>query len=360
MTYKTFLLTALLCGLLSISPTMAQEISNPTISYTGKQMPFSYDSIKELLNNLAAQKSQSDDMLLNVLLAVPVEKRQYVYPALHENKGMPKKILSHPEIAPFKGTKPTDLPLYLQDYVKEYLAYLPSSYYIYLDPDMWQEIQKEQLPNTNTLLSNTMQIMQTPSHKGEFFTFPSVQSLYHLSPETQKNYKTTDLKKEDISRLFSTMTALEEYVNAQQNPRSFKLSLVRIMMKNNNLNGDLSDPFASLIGRLKMVKPEQEIENLFKNQGWENATDFAVKADRILKAYRVNYLGVPQAIQINKIRAYPASAPTTEALENLRTYAKMHEAKPGDVYFVEPYLQDIRKKLKPDFILMLGTPIFME
>ena len=33
MTYKTFLLTALLCGLLSISPTMAQEISSPTISY---------------------------------------------------------------------------------------------------------------------------------------------------------------------------------------------------------------------------------------------------------------------------------------------------------------------------------------
>ena len=132
------------------------------------------------------------------------------------------------------------------------------------------------------------------------------------------------------------------------------MSLVRIMMKNNNLNEDLSYPFASLIGRLKMVKSEQEIETLFKNQGWENATDFAVKADRILKAYRVNYLGVPQAIQINKIRAYPTSAPTTEVLENLRTYAKMHEAKPGDVYFVEPYLQDIRKKLKPDFILMLG------
>lgn len=360
MKYTNIFLAIIFCGLLNVSVVMAQNVSETVSSYQAQTATFSYDSIKEILNNLSSQKSQSDDMLLNVLLAVPVEKRQYVYPALHENKGMPKKILSHPEIAPFKGTKPTDLPLYLKEYVKEYLAYLPSAYYIYLDPDLWQEVQKEQLPEANTIFSSSIPILKTTPHKGEFYTFPSVESLYSLSDETQKNYKKTDLTTADISRMLNTMTALENYINTQEDPRKFKLSLVRIMMKNNNLNGDLSYPFASLVGRLKMVKPIQEIEKLFKDQGWTNATDFAQKADRILKAYRVNFLGVPQAIQLNKVRAYPASAPTTEVMENLRTYAKMHEAKPGDVYFVEPYLQDIRQKLKPDFIFMLGTPIYME
>lgn len=360
MTYKNILFTAVFCGLLCAYPVMAHNVSESPASHTEEQINFSYNSIKELLNNLSAQKSQSDDMLLNVLLAVPTKKRQYVYPSLHENKGIPKKILSHPEIAPFKGTTPTDLPLYLKEYVKEYLAYLPSSYYIHLDPDLWQEVTKEQISDDGSIFSKNIPVMKTTPHKEEFFTFPSVKSLYQLSPETQKNYKKTDLKKEDISRLFSTMTALEEYVNAQDDPKSFKLSLIRIMMKNNNLNIDLSYPFASLVNRLKMVKSEQEIENLFKKQGWINASDFAMKADRILKAYRVNYLSLPHAIQLNKIRAYPASAPSTEALENLKTYAKMHEAAPGDVYFVEPYLKNIRKKLKPDFILMLGTPIYIE
>lgn len=353
-------LVAVFCGLLTSIQVNAETPTNQTISYQAQPVTFSYDSIKEILNNLSAQKQQSDDVLLNVLLAVPVEKRQYVYPALHENKGMPKKILSHPQIAPFKGTKPTELPLYLQEYAKEYLAYLPSAYYIYLDPDLWQEVQNEQVSESEVALAKTAQIMKTTSHKGEFFTFPSVKSLYHLSPQTQQNYKKTDLKSQDISRLLGTMTALEEYFQNQENPRKFKLSLIRIMMRNNQLNGDLSYPFASLINRLKMVKSDQEIETLFKQQGWENANEFAHKSDRILKAYRVHHLNISQAIQLNKVRGYPASAPTTEVLENLRTYAKMHEASPGDVYFVEPYLQDIRQKLKPDFILMLGTPIFME
>ena len=360
MKHTFVVLTAVFCGLLTSFQVKAETPTEQIVSYQTQPAAFSYESIKEILNNLSAQKSQSDDVLLNVLLAVPVEKRQYVYPALHENKGMPKKILSHPQIAPFKGTKPTELPLYLQEYAKEYLAYLPSAYYIYLDPDLWQEIQNEQVPESDLAFSKTTQIMKTTSHKGELFTFPSVKSLYQLSIQTQQNYKKTDLTQQDISRLLGTMSALEDYVQSQEDPRKFKLSLIRIMMRNNQINSDLSYPFASLINRLKMVKSEQEIETLFKQQGWDNANEFAHKADRILKAYRVNHLDVAQAIQLNKIRGYPASAPTTEVLENLRTYAKMHEATPGDVYFVEPYLQDIREKLKPDFILMLGTPIFME
>ena len=360
MRYTFILSITLFWCFLNTSNVMAQNVSDVIPSYQTQPVTFSYDSIKEILNNLSTQKSQSDDMLLNVLLAVPVEKRQYVYPALHENKGMPKKILSHPEIAPFKGTKPTDLPLYLQEYVKEYLAYLPSAYYIYLDPDLWQEIQKEQHSPSNATFTPSVPILKTTPHKGEFYTFPSVQSLYHLSEETQKNYKATDLTKEDIQRMLTSMTALENYVNSQENPRGFKLSLIRIMMRNNKLDGDLSYPFASLVSRLKMVKPSEEIDALFKNQGWSDANDFATKADRILKAYRVNFLNIPQAIQLNKVRAYPTNSPTTEVLENLRTYAKMHEAKPGDVYFVESYLKDIRQKLKPDFIFMLGTPIYIE
>ncbi|MBO7257570.1 MAG: hypothetical protein J6V11_01360 [Alphaproteobacteria bacterium] len=341
-------------------PTMAQMTLPKNFDLTKQEAVFSYDSIKELLNNMAAQQTHNDDVLLNVLLATPAHKRQYVFPALHDNKGLPKKILSHPEIAVFKGKKPTDLPPRLADFSREYLAYLPTAYYLYLDPDYWKENKKDSSEN-NILysLNSQRKIIHTP-HRGEFFTFPSVQNLYHLSDITKKNYKKTDLTAQDVSRLFNTVTVLENYLEKHDKTEELEISLLNLLTQNANMAQDLSWPFLSLVNRLKMTRPEGEIEQLFRSQGWKNAAEFAEKSDRILKAYRVNYLDPAVAVQLNKIRAYPENAPTPEALENLRMYAKLHEAAPGDVYFVQPYLKEIRKNLKPDFILKIATPIYME
>lgn len=324
------------------------------------QADFSFDSIKELLDNLAAAKPISDDLLLNTLLATPFEKRQYVFPALHENAGIPKKILSHPQIAIFKGKQPSTIPARLENFAKEYLAYLPASYYVYLDPDYWREIPKEEPSVSTGALAGAKRIFKITTHQGENYTYPKVQSLYKLSPETEKNYKKTDLKAKDVNNLFKAVKALDAYIENQPDPREIKHSLISIMLQNNKVEQDFSFPFLSLVSRLKMIKPASEIDAIFKNQGWENAEEFAKKSDRILKAYRVHSLNPMIAIQLNKIRAYPADAPTTEALENLRMYANMYQAAPGDVYFVEPYLEEIRKNLKPDFVLFMGTPIYME
>lgn len=355
---KLFFIAVLTGCFIITAPTAAQESVVGESAFTITKPDFSTDGLKKLLTDVTKNAQTTDDLLLNSLLAIPFEKRQYIFPQLHENTGMGKKILSHPEIAVWKGKQPTDIPPNLNAFVKDHLAYLPAKYYVFLDPDYWQEAPAER-SDTQTLTDAKMQIKLTP-HKGEFYTFPKVENLYQLSEKTKRNYKKTDLKVQDVSRLFQTITALNDYIENQDDPRDVKQKMISIMIRNDQVEKDLADPFLSLVTRLKMIRAAAEVDAFFKQQGWKNAEEFAEKSDRILKAYRVNYLNPVIAVGLNKVRSYPASAPTTPTLENLRMFAKMHEAAPGDVYFVEPYLSEIRKNLKPDYILLLGTPIYID
>ena len=47
----------------------------------------------------------SVDYMLDRLLAIPEEKRQYYFPMLHEYRILPHKISSHPQIIIWKGKK---------------------------------------------------------------------------------------------------------------------------------------------------------------------------------------------------------------------------------------------------------------
>lgn len=320
---------------------------------------FSYQDMQNTLNQIAKERAIDDDILLNKLLATPMHKRQYTFPQLHENPSIPNKILYHPDIFVWKGKVPTHIPPRLSTYAKKHLKYLPASSYPLLDPDLWYEEQKEK--NINTALLNRIQPKQLiASQNDSHFRFPDVKNLYHLSEETKKNYQKTDLTQEDISRLFNTIKELPNYVQQKKDHFTIQAHLVQLMLKNNNIRQDLSYPFASLVNRMAVVLDQEQTEAFFKKHGWKNAMEFAQKSDRILKAYRVHYLPPNIALQLNHIRAYPKDAPTNETIENLRTYAAMHEVAPGDVFFVKPYLTQIRKNLKPDFLLFSGTPIYIE
>lgn len=354
-------LCILLVSCLSCPHAMAQttEVTQMESSYASIPATFSLDNIKQLLERASTNPAGEEDLILNMLLATPYKKRQYVFPQLHENRALSKKILSHPEIAVWKGKMPTDIPPQLKNYAAQYLPYLPPVYYLYLDPDMWVTSETDKPQKNSFDLSARNKALHLTAHKGEFYTFPSVESLYKLSPRTIKNYHKTNLTPQDVTRVFDTVKALKTYIDTQEDPTEFKLSLNSLMMKNDQVDNDFINPFGSLVARLKKLKTSKEIDNVFKDLGWKNANDFALKADRILKAQRVSKLNPMIAVQLQKIRAYP-DIPNNEILSNLKMFAKMHEAAPGDVNFIAPYADEIRKQLKPKYILLLGTPVYIE
>lgn len=357
-----FLLVALV-PLIFVSGALGQSVDK-TSQASGTNLlsseGLSTEKIQELMDRLDKNPNATEaDLILNQLLSIPFEKRQYVFPYIAASR-LSKKVTSHPEVAIWKGKMPTNLPPQLREWAAQNLIYLQPQFYVFLDPALWQEKQTEGIASKSIIPNKGDIPLQLQSHIGESFTFPVVKDLYTLSPQTIKNYTKTDLTPTDVERTFSTVNALKEYYANQKDPTFFKHQLISLMLRNNKIEADLGDPFASLVARLKQVQGANEINAFFKAQGWKSADDFANKADRILKAQRVTRLNPTMAIQFQKIRSYPANMPNSEILKSLRMMAHMFNAPPGDVFFIEPYAAQIRKQLKPDFILLLGTPVYIE
>ena len=100
----------LLCTIMFILPVNAQK-------NTQKQEVVEYDLLERSYQQ-RVDLLKSNDELLNALLKIPFEKRVYVYPALFESHHIPKKIVTHPQILPWKGKKPTRIAPQLQEFAK--------------------------------------------------------------------------------------------------------------------------------------------------------------------------------------------------------------------------------------------------
>jgi hypothetical protein len=97
------------------------------------------------------------DELLDFLLKIPFEKRQYIFPMLSEQKDTPKKIKTHPDILVWKNKRPTRIAKRFQN-DPELLEFLPAQFYHFLAPEMWPEEQiSSEEANMNQLFMNFIQ-----------------------------------------------------------------------------------------------------------------------------------------------------------------------------------------------------------
>ena len=97
---------------------------------------------------------QHQDELLDFLLQIPFEQRQYIFPMLSEKKSVPKKIKTHPDILVWKGKRPTRIAKRFQN-DPELLEFLPAQFYYFLAPEMWPNEDGEAFEeNPNQLFVN--------------------------------------------------------------------------------------------------------------------------------------------------------------------------------------------------------------
>lgn len=97
---------------------------------------------------------QKQDELLDLLLQIPFEQRQYIFPLLSAKKSIPKKIKTHPEVLIWKGKRPTRIADRFKD-DEELLQYLPEQFYYFLSPDAWSPEGQPLLEmNPNKILQN--------------------------------------------------------------------------------------------------------------------------------------------------------------------------------------------------------------
>lgn len=94
------------------------------------------------------------DELLEFLLQIPFEQRQYIFPMLSAEQTMPKKIRTHPEVVVWKGKKPTRIAKRFENDT-ELINDLPEQFYYFLAPEVWPEAEDQYLENDpNKILQN--------------------------------------------------------------------------------------------------------------------------------------------------------------------------------------------------------------
>ena len=306
-----------------------------------------------------AQKKQDDT--LHMLLTLPFEQRQYVFPAIFESNLIPQKIRTHPEIAIWKGKMPTDIAPEMQDFAQKYLADLNPRLYMFLAPKSLPFQQPDSALNGNINWQSMLRKMKplptpnTDDSKG----YSRLQSLLSLSPEYQKNYKKSTLSTSDIQQTEIGFQKIADFLKAQPDKDKFDRSLSLLRTFATDPDEDKINPFQSQIARIRMMGRGTELDTFFQETDFKNADVFAQKADTILKAYRAYHLDIPTALLYHKIRgANKLSLNDTERIIYVQSH--MHKATPGDVYFIQSHLSDIKQMFQKAGYRHLLDPMMID
>ena len=187
-----------------------------------------------------AELVKKQDELLELLLQVPFEQRQYIFPMLSAKQSTPKKIKTHPEVLVWKGKRPTRIADRFKD-DEELIQYLPEQFYYFLAPEMWGPKGQNTITegNPNQILQNLI--------------------------ESQNNVtNSTAILPEELTVLNNGMGVLQKWVQQMGKQPDFPLSFE------------------------KWIKSApQDIQKQIQEKTDELPINFGQKVDLISKAYRL-------------------------------------------------------------------------
>ena len=327
---------------LSVTTPSAEEIQKEVADYIEQN--------KELL---------ADDTLLANLLALPYEKRQYVFPYLHEQPFLSHKIKSHPQIIVWKGKKPTVIAPQMQSFAEKYLDDLPAVFYYFLDPDYWTGTTPSEQTVTQTLLNPN--VPETKAKSATEIANYAVRSLYEVyqpSDEIKENYNQTILSKNDVTQLENTLLKLNDFVDKY--PKALSIPSALRDSLGIRVKESVAAPFEEWVKNVKKLGLSEDLRTFLKQQGWQDENDFAKKADVMLRAVRVNRMPLPQAMAFSEMRLKYYPIDETKPLTSTQMYLKMHDAKPGDALFIAPYADELKKSFEQGKFTRIGLPIYID
>lgn len=181
-----------------------------------------------------AELVQHQDELLEFLLQIPFEQRQYIFPMLSEKRSIPKKIKTHPDVLVWKGKRPTRIAKRFQN-DPELLEFLPAQFYYFLAPEMWPDGDTPSLENNPNKLF--IKFMQGSSSEEVAFAPDELIQLKNgltilydsLSEEQKESLKTTETIYLSQMILFNSPTLTEKLKKqGYDSPRDFAQTVDKI------------------------------------------------------------------------------------------------------------------------------------
>ena len=299
------------------------------------------------ISNAAREQNHvqiSIDMVLNQLLSLPYEYRQYVFPGLFDTPAVPKKIRKHPEIAIWEGKKPTVIAPKLQAFAEKYLDDLNPKFYLYLSPEYHQSSEKDK-PTSPQAIELALATRQASSNDippdSDFKGYADIYQTIKQPPELAQNPDMAILKEQDITRVANGLKTLTQFLNQElsSNP-SFRSGYQMLATLYSDADSERINPFQAKVERLRLMKRVQDLDKLVQQAGFKDSAEFALVADTMARAYRAARMPLRIAFEV---RRYRAQEPTDPIKRITLTAAKMYESLPKDVHFVNQHLEQVRQ-----------------
>lgn len=320
----------LLLGLTVVRGSMAQTAVETAVSAirSGQDLTTDMVSLADAEQNTIATQT---DRVLALLLSIPFEQRQYVFPALFEEPMLPKKIRTHPEIAIWQGKKPTRIAPEMQRFAAEYLADLDPKLYPYLSPDAFPQVLET---DTMTLSGDPDKtpLRFAPMKKSGPIRYLSVRDYIRQPADLRENPTKGVLQEKQIQGLNSGLQAVNHFLAAQeQNDSDFSRKMRFLTVFYTPSEEERVNPFQSLMQRLRLMNKADELSAVLRQVGWDSADTFALAADTVAKAYRVQTMPLPFAFEARRRRGH---VPQTDADKIILIGFRQYEALPADVKVV--------------------------
>lgn len=306
----------------------------------GKIKKSGADKLKEYVIKFAGS-----DLLLKTLLAVPQEKRQYVFPFIHTEMMISHKVKSHPEIIIWKNKKPTVIAPHLKNFAQKHLEHLHPRFYSFLDPDFWSKEPSKDTPLYATFSQNPFPL---PPSRDISYKYPTLQEMFSLDDNLSSELKKTTLTHQTSVGFSEIYKAIPFYQPKTISTQKFKDFLSENVSKNPSTL-QIAAPFQLFVNAIKMSSEKDNFQSFIQKYGFKDLDDFALKSDLIIRAYRTLNLDLLLAIQLNSVRA-ETPIEDVNNLSNLQMISLMYDAQVGDVYHTAKYTDEIAEALKTNLI----------
>lgn len=262
-------------------------------------------------------KWEDEDLVLEMISAIPKDFYPYIGPMLFEVPNMSEKILNLPGIKETKNQFPKRIAPQLQDI--EDIEFLSPGLYFLLIPEFWPEnLENIEIPK------------QTPYYPKTKYDPKFYAALKQIVPPedfmqgaNKKNSGKSDLRTiypdanslitaADVEAFVKTLPLVEEWFKTADN--EYQLSIVSSMLWSYEANKEpaimagireMVNPCARLVQKAKLIGQERALANKVVKEGF-SLNEWAYTCDKTIKAYRLSLIhnSVMQSIRMYKQGLY--------------------------------------------------------
>lgn len=339
-----------------------------------------YSKLKTYGHQERRLKTEDEELILQILTALPKSMYPYIGPMLFTIPNMSEKVLNLPGIKETKNVFPERIAEELKDI--EDLEFLSPGLYYLLMPEVWPghktKIEMPQKVNVHPKVvydRNFYRALRKIVNPEKFMsTVEQKKTVGRSDMRTINPEKDSLLTSADVKAFINTYDGIEEWAAKDGNlSKVFAVTTMWLTMDQQSEDPhkvpvpglkDIVNPCARLVQKVTIMGRERELAMIAAGEGL-TLNEWAYTCDKVIKAYRVGRMSSPMvaAIKIyqkgleNKITDQLSPWGQSIRYATMQAIIEMYKAPLNDVVEVRKNRRALFEKFKKHNFKLVGAPV---